>query len=86
MEYIAKSIETKIYHDRFSKIQTWTKYNITFEDYKQSLKRHLGNAFYTRKANANKKYIKRGINEAKNIDEIKRAFFNTGIDIEFKIR
>ena len=83
--FIAKSITTRIYYSKFHSEQKWYKENISFEDYKQSVKRHLGNTNFNRDTNKYKHKIKQAINNAENIEELKQAFYGTGIEIEIKV-
>ena len=55
--FIAKSITTRIYYSKFHSEQKWYKENISFEDYKQSVKRHLGNTNFNRDTNKYKHKI-----------------------------
>lgn len=83
--FIAKSITTRIYYGKFHSEQKWRKENISFEDYKLSVKRHLGNTNFNRDTNKYKYKIKQAINNAENISELKQAFYGTGIKIEIKV-
>lgn len=83
--FIAKSITTRIYYGKFHSEQKWYKENISFEDYKKSVKRHLGNTNFNRDTNKYKHKIKQYINKSENIEELKQAFYGTGIKIEVKV-
>lgn len=64
----------------FSK-NTWEKQDVTFNRYKISVLRHLGNLSASNKALSEKPKIKQKLRKSKNLNEIKNAFFGTRISI-----
>ena len=63
---------------------TWEKQDVTFERYKTSVLRHLGNLSASNKAQSEKLKIKQQLWKAQNLNEIKDAFSGTRISITVK--
>jgi len=84
MVYKARHITTVLSYSRFVKEERWEKFDVDFDEYKLSIKRHLGNTNFNRNTNKYKHVIKQKVNHAKNIDDIIKAFDCTGIKIDIK--
>lgn len=85
-DYKARSITTTIIANTiYGDKDEWTKFNITFPEYKVSLKRHLGNLSLHRKDRGYYSYLQHSITEAKSLVDIMEAFKPYRLEIKITV-
>lgn len=74
-------IKTTISYKNFSRVEYWELERIYFYDYKSVFKKHFLSTNFSKIINESKNKINKKIDRAKNIDEIIKVFYETGIKI-----
>lgn len=71
---MTKTIKTTLYYKRFSRVEYWCDNDISFNEYKESVKYHLGTTNFSNEVNSYKKMIKKRIDMSINIKGVKNSF------------